>query len=172
LIGTQAELSLAIFFLLSMSVAGVAHVWWLRSRLSARWRQPLDMGHRFRGRRIFGDNKMLRGFIVLPMVASISFPLLFSVMTSGFGFSLGELSNLFLKRQLDIGPGKAPASLVQRWIFRIIDRIDSIVGALIVASIMIPISALSWFWILLIGPGLHAIFSVILHRVGVKERAL
>jgi CDP-2,3-bis-(O-geranylgeranyl)-sn-glycerol synthase len=34
------------------------------------------------------------------------------------------------------------------------------------------VPAATWLWVLLLGPCLHAMFSVILHRLGVKARAL
>jgi hypothetical protein len=43
---------------------------------------------------------------------------------------------------------------------------------LLAVSIVAPVPPLAWFWVLLIGPGLHALFSGLLFRLGVKERSL
>jgi CDP-2,3-bis-(O-geranylgeranyl)-sn-glycerol synthase len=47
-----------------------------------------------------------------------------------------------------------------------------VLGVLAVASLLVPVPAATWLWVLLLGPCLHALFSVILHRLGVKARAL
>jgi CDP-2,3-bis-(O-geranylgeranyl)-sn-glycerol synthase len=57
-------------------------------------------------------------------------------------------------------------------LFFVIDRCDSVLGVLIVASLLVPVQALTWVWVLVLGPLLHALFSVLLHRLGVKARAL
>jgi hypothetical protein len=31
---------------------------------------------------------------------------------------------------------------------------------------------MTWAWVLFIGPGVHALFSALLHHLGVKARAL
>jgi CDP-2,3-bis-(O-geranylgeranyl)-sn-glycerol synthase len=54
----------------------------------------------------------------------------------------------------------------------LLDRFDSVLGVLIVLSLLVPVPASTWVWVLLIGPGVHAIFSILLHRLGVKARAL
>jgi hypothetical protein len=54
----------------------------------------------------------------------------------------------------------------------LLDRFDSALGVLVVVSVLAPVPAMTWLWVLLIGPGLHALFSALLFRIGVKERAL
>jgi hypothetical protein len=86
----------------------------------------------FRGRRIFGDNKTLRGAIVMTTGVTVfacllaEVPAYWSSLPEGiqhggpfvFGLLLGlgavvaELPNSFLKRQLDIGSGKHQRSPV------------------------------------------------------------
>lgn len=186
----------ALFLVIAMSVAGGVHVLWLRSAAARRLTQPVDAGLTLRGRRIFGDNKMLRGFVAMPIAGAAIFALLgvcrasapawlasgmwpmsatqYAVLgfTCGLAFMAAELPNSFLKRQLDVAPGMPPAHPVLRVLFLVVDRFDSVLGVLIAASLLVPMPAATWLWVLVLGPGVHAVFSAILHRVGIKARAL
>lgn len=186
----------ALFLLITMSAAGGLHIWWLHSRTAQRFNQPVDAGRTFQGRRLFGDNKRVRGFLALPPAAGFFF-LLFGAMREqlpeflvagswalgpweyaglgvacGFAFMAAELPNSFLKRQLDIQPGQAPQQRWLRVVTVVLDRVDSILGFLLVLSLLVPVHAATWFWVLLLGPGLHAVFSALLYRLGLKARPL
>ena len=189
-------LASAVSLLLAMSAAGAVHVWWLKWASADVVMQPLDFGRRFRGRRIFGDNKRLRGLIVMPLAAAASFALLGGLreqlpdwlavgmwdisagqygllgLAAGLAFMLAELPNSFIKRQLGVAPGEMPDRGWGRFLCPLLDRFDSVLGVLIVVSLLVPVSAMTWVWVLLIGPGVHALFSALLYRLGVKARAL
>ena len=186
-------LSCALFLIISFILAGSAQTIWFKSRLSQPFKVPLDLGLTFRGRRILGDNKTLRGFILMIPASTGSFFLLGSIASgmppvlsrlwpltpsafallglyAGLGFMLGELPNSFLKRQLDIPPGDAPHQLFARVLFFMIDRFDSIVGMLLAVSLTVPTPWQTWLYIALIGPAIHWFFSVIFYWCGVKGR--
>ena len=115
-------------------LAGLLHSLWLRSRVSQVLAIPLDGGRMFRGRPILGENKTLRGFVVMIPAAALAFAAVAIVVSlprgvppatlwqltpagyaalgawAGFGFMAGELPNSFVKRRLGILPGQAPAS--------------------------------------------------------------
>jgi len=90
---------------------------------------------------------------------------------AGLGFMLGELPNSFIKRQLDVAPGRAPRGRVAALVSFAVDRLDSIVGSLIAIALVVPTPWMTWVFVVLIGPGIHFAFSVLLYRLGVKERA-
>ena len=186
-------LTCALFLIFAFVIAGVAQTVWFRSRISQRFKVPLDFGMTCRGRRLLGDNKTLRGFMVMLPAAAGSFfliGLIFSRYPSlyariwpvspsafallglwaGFGFMVGELPNSFLKRQLDIPPGCAPQRMHSKVLFFVIDRFDSIIGMLLAVSIAVPTRWQTWLYLAIIGPVIHLFFSVILYRCGVKER--
>ena len=185
-----APLICAAFLMVSISTAGVCQVLWLRTGLSQRLQQPVDLGMRLRGRPLFGQNKTLRGFVVMVPATGLAFlawsmvplfaagiweltPIAFLLlgMAAGLGFMLGELPNSMLKRQLDIAPGEAPDKAWLRWLCLLLDRTDSILGALLVVSLLVPVSAWVWLNCLLVGPGIHAFFSFMLYLLRVKKRA-
>jgi len=186
-------LAAALFLTVAFVLAGAAHSAWLRTPRSRRLMQPLDGGLRLRGRRVFGDNKTVRGFVVMVPAAAIAFAVLSVVLTrlngdsslwalstrgyaalgalAGFGFMAGELPNSFVKRQLDIAPGSAPRGSVATTICFVVDRVDSILGALGAVSVAVPTPPMTWVYVLMIGPGIHLAFSALLYRLGVKARA-
>src|SRR5438094_8332250 len=118
------------FLLAAFTLAGFFQTAWLAMPASLRFAVPLDGGLTFRGRRVFGDNKMVRGFLVMAPATGMSFALLAALLSSspagltglwplspgsyallglwaGIGFMAGELPNSFIKRQLGIAPGAA-----------------------------------------------------------------
>ena len=194
LTAAPAPLPCAVFLLLAIGLAGVAHVAWLRSAWSLPFAIALDGGLHLRGRRLFGDNKTLRGLMMMPLATSASFALFAASreclpawlsagiwdmptaqmawvgMICGLAFMLAELPNSLFKRQLDVLPGDAPVSAPLRWLCLILDRSDSTLGVLIALSLMLPLHPMTWFWTLLLGSGLHWLFSIWLYRLKLKKR--
>jgi CDP-2,3-bis-(O-geranylgeranyl)-sn-glycerol synthase len=179
----------AAFLFATMIPAGLVHTAWLRSAWSRPLAIPVDCRVTLRGRRLFGPNKMFRGFVALPLAAGVSFfvasrltggpwPLshrgyVLLGIAAGLGFMLGELPNSFIKRQLDIEPGRAPEkSAAAKWMCLLVDRADSILGMLITIQLLAPVPALTWAIMIGAGAGIHALFSVAMFRLGIKARAL
>jgi len=191
---TPDPLACALFLTVAFVLAGLAHAAWLRAAASRRLLIPIDGGARFRGRRLFGENKTIRGFVVIVPAASAAFAVLHAMTVrlapsiaadlwrldtagyaalgalAGLGFMLGELPNSFVKRQLDVAPGMAPPGRIGTAITFVVDRVDSIVGMLIALSLAAPTASMTWVYVLLIGPGIHLAFSALLYRLGVKAR--
>ena len=95
-------------------------------------------------------------------------------LAAGAAFMLAELPNSMFKRQLDVPAGGQPAQPMLRGLCALIDRLDSTVGVLLLLSLLPGVGTTPGLWLcaLVLGPLLHAGFSVWLHRVGVKTRAL
>lgn len=186
----------ALFLILAMSLAGIAHLIWLRSPAADRLGWPVDGGLQFRGKRIFGDNKRLCGFCVLPFAAVFAFmgfAMVAQVLpepvgaalwglsvaeygalgfVSGLAFLLAELPNSFFKRQMDIAPGDTTTRPRLKWVTLVADRFDSVIGCLIALSLLVTVPPVTWFWVLVLGAAIHALFSVAMHALGLKRRAL
>ena len=184
----------AAFLLAAFTLAGVFQSAWLAMPASQRFAVPIDGGLKFRGRRLFGDNKMVRGFLVMAPATSVTFALLAALLSSspagltglwplspgsyallglwaGIGFMAGELPNSIIKRQLGIAPGAAAQGGIARPFFFIVDRLDSITGMLLALSLVTTVPARVWIYMMLVGPAVHWCFSVALFQLGVKARA-
>ncbi len=132
-------------------LVAIAHGIVLRLDLFPRLKLPLDLGLAIGNKRLFGDNKTLRGLFVhtvfsvvgtyllgaLERFLDVSFtnylPLDFKEdflkigLCLGLGMTLGELPNSFLKRQLGIGPGKKGRGLLGIF-FSLLDQVDILFG--------------------------------------------
>ncbi len=183
----------ALFLMATFVLAGCAHVAWLASPWSQRFMIPLDGGRTFRGRRLFGANKTVRGFMVMVPATALAFIVgaqvaargnpqaigLWPLSPSGYawlgalaglGFMLGELPNSFIKRQLDIAPGTiSPHRAAAAWQL-VADRLDSGLGMLVALNLAVPVPRGTWALVLFVGWTLHWSFSVVLFRLGVKPR--
>jgi hypothetical protein len=183
----------AAFLIAAFVLAGFAQVAWMALPWSHRFAMPLDGGRTFRGRRIFGANKTLRGFLVMVPAAALSFVAVRHVFAhgdaiavglwpltssgyallgawAGFGFMVGELPNSFVKRQLGIAPGAA-AGRRAAWLSQLVaDRVDSGIGMLSFTSLAVPTPWLTWFVVLTAGPAIHWSFSALMFWLGTKPR--
>lgn len=76
--------------------------------------KPLDLGRKFRGKRIFGDHKTIRGLlagvasgIIIAGVESIFLPFMLLVgVALSLGTHIGDLFGSFVKRQLGMKEGE------------------------------------------------------------------
>jgi hypothetical protein len=156
-------------------------------------RVPIDGGLTFRGRRVLGDNKTLRGalFIIAATAACAAAQRSLELHAGwardlslivhdvpnaaawgallGTGYLLGELPNSFLKRQLDIAPGGAGGGWLGP-LFWVMDQVDSLAGVLIVMPILWtpPIAVV----LMLVGVTLtvHPAVALIMVMLGLKQR--
>jgi hypothetical protein len=188
---TLSPTACAWFLLAAFVVAGMAQTAWFAAPLSRRFSQPIDGGAKFRGRRLFGEHKTVRGFVVMVPAAAIAFAALAAAIGdpvgaglwpltiagyaglgafAGFGFMAGELPNSFVKRQLRIRPGQAPRHRLGAAAQFLIDRLDSGVGMLLALSAIVSTPALTWLLVLSIGPSIHWAFSVLMFQLGLKSR--
>jgi hypothetical protein len=187
-----SPLACAALLVVAFILAGVAQTTWFAWEGSRAFALPLDGGLTLRGRRLFGDNKTVRGLVVMVPAGAIALPLsaaifdrtlpspagIWPLTLPGYaalgawcalGFMLGELPNSFLKRQLDIAPGAAGAGRALPWHFAA-DRLDSGIGLLLAASLVIHVPWSTWAIVLAIGPIFHWSFSFLMFRLGLKAR--
>lgn len=147
-----------LLFALPVIVGGGLHIAAIRIGL---WpglaRVPLDGGLTWRGRRIFGENKTVRGAVVMVAATALAsgllrlasgahaltahglatadiHPLAWGALL-GAGYVAGELPNSFLKRQLDVSPGTAARGGLGP-LFWVVDQCDSLAGVLAAASLV------------------------------------
>lgn len=164
------ELFFAFWF---FAPAGLANVFAFASgkiKLLKPYNYPVDFGFRFRGKRILGSHKTIRGFVcgtvlaiigaylqiffyntiawqreVLPINYNDVNPLLLGFLL-GFGALLGDAVKSFFKRQRGVQPGRS-------WVP--FDQIDYIIGGIALSYLYIQ---LEWYQYLLI-----AVMWVMIH---------
>ena len=179
------------FLLLAFVLAGTAQTAWFASPASRRFAQPLDAGLTLRGRRLFGENKTRRGFVVMVPASAAAFALLAALAgdpaalglwplsisgyalagaIAGVGFMAGELPNSFAKRQLDIAPGSAPCGPLASACQFAVDRLDSGIGMLLALNAFVAVPWRAVAVVLIAGPFIHWTFSVLMFHLGLKPR--
>ncbi|MBN2745467.1 MAG: CDP-archaeol synthase [Bacteroidales bacterium] len=143
---------------------------------------PLDHYKMFREKRIFGPHKTYRGLVYM-IVSSVIFVWIFYFLIEqtqffqsynlldfkrfspwfygivlGLGYILGELPNSFVKRQLDIIPGKSGSFL-----FSIIDQLDSIILINILLLIFAKFTFAHFFIGIIFYGLIHLIINILLY---------
>jgi CDP-2,3-bis-(O-geranylgeranyl)-sn-glycerol synthase len=149
---------------------------------------PIDGGTAYRdGRRLFGDGKTVRGFIlgVLAGVAVGGVELwvqtlggwtfswyflpshtIVTVTTFAVGALLGDLAKSFVKRRIGKGQGDP---------WPVADQYDLVAGAFLLTVLVAPwwlfqnITLPVLIWILALTPVLHRVTNIAGHRLGVKR---
>jgi CDP-2,3-bis-(O-geranylgeranyl)-sn-glycerol synthase len=183
---------IAIFLVVAFSLAGIAQTAWFAAPVSHSFDVPLDGGLTLRGRRLFGDNKTFRGFVMMIPACACTFPLtatlagtvkaeqlgLWPLSAAAYaalgawaalGFMAGELPNSLIKRQLDIAPGES-ASGPARFVQFGVDRLDSGVGMLVAVGSVVPTPVVTWVAVLGFRVLVHWSFSVLMFHLGLKRR--
>jgi hypothetical protein len=130
--------------------------------------------------RLFGENKTLRGFLLLPLLngailsaLAVFFDFLLfrnTFLTGallGFSYLLGELPNSFLKRRMGIISGGT--AVRNRYLFTLFDKTDSALGVVITYWLISGISSLQALLLFLCCSLTHFGFSWLLVRVKLKK---
>jgi hypothetical protein len=185
-------LARVVWLALPVILAGATHIAVIRRDL---WRGlarlPLDAGATFRGRRVLGDHKTVRGAVVMagatvafaggqaaltacwPALRALAFDhethwLPWGLLL-GTGYVAGELPNSFLKRQLDVGPGAAAPGLLAP-LFWLADQLDSLVGVLcLMALVWVPPLAVAAA-LMLLTLAVHPAMALVMVALGLKRR--
>ena len=148
---------------------------------------PVDMGLTYRKKRIFGDNKTIRGFVCgiflsiltvylqIFLYQHISFirnsmllnyttinPIIFGGL-SGFGALLGDSIKSYFKRQLDIQPGAS-------WFP--FDQVDYIFGGIFFISFYIRLTYLEYIALFLMWFLLHPLTTLLGYLFKLKDSPL
>jgi hypothetical protein len=144
-------------------------------------KRPLDLGLCFRGKRIFGDHKTWRGLAINTFFCVLGTTLQARVQETGvfpawlylldytkesyvagillgLGMTVGELPNSFLKRQLDIAPGRGgqgPLGIA----FFLYDQVDLAIGIWVFLFFLLKPSLKLILWSLVLTLFLHLAVS-------------
>jgi CDP-2,3-bis-(O-geranylgeranyl)-sn-glycerol synthase len=152
---------------------------WLRD-----FNYPIDFYKTYRGIRIFGDHKTIRGMVtgVLAALAVgllqnyiflnspalqdtlaldfVNAMFLYFVLLTSVGALLGDMIESFVKRQLEIAPGKP-------WVP--FDQIDYILGAILLSLLSFRLNWEIYLCFLFIGVAMHLLASVVAYFTGLRK---
>jgi hypothetical protein len=188
--GLIADLAFLSLFFIPMGMVALAHGFVLKYDLYPSLKVPLDLGYSFRGKRIFGDNKTIRGVLVhllfsligtffsqyiqawlLPSSISLldlSSHWLKVGLIFGLGMSLGELPNSFVKRQLGIRPGERPIGW-GRIFFFVMDQVDMVLGIWIFFFLFFKLPCRLFVISLILSIMLHPTVTWIGYMLGMRK---
>jgi predicted CDP-diglyceride synthetase/phosphatidate cytidylyltransferase len=126
-----------------------------------------------------GQNKTLRGFIIVPIITSIT-SLIHLFLTNnlnmdlvilsylfGLIYMIAELPNSFLKRKLNISSGGQASK--NQWFFTLLDKTDSALGVAILYHFTLSANIKNSLLLFVTGSLIHITFSLFLVRIKVKK---
>lgn len=177
-------------------IAGCLNMIWCKLKILEKYNIPMDCKKNFiDGKRIFGDNKTWKGFfgyIILNVLCSILLGAIWNIsnlngmnyfylklpntiysnlaigILLGLGYSIFELPNSFLKRRLNIEPGKTP-NRINKIFFIFLDQSDSVIGCCTVLSLFYQMTFGFYIMYILLGAFTHIVFNVLLYFLGLRK---
>jgi len=187
-----------LFLIVALICAGATNMIFVKAHGTAR-PCPIDGGMSLRdGKRLFGDNKTWKGFFGMIATTAIWLPLAawlatnlpvarnlsllpFDELTTplgiwffgavmGLAYVVAELPNSFLKRRIDIPPGKNAAGL-KGFFFLVLDQADSVIGCVLVLPLFTHITLLDALILVVLGSIAHYLTNLGLYAVRLKQQA-
>lgn len=183
--------------LMPVILAGIFNMVFTKTALYSKLRKPIDGGRKLKdGKEIFGKNKTWIGFFSMILFGVIS-QILWGYLCNqvpflqdknyiyyntentflnnviigamlGFAYVICELPNSFIKRRLDITPGKTKNGFIGK-LFFIIDQIDSIIGVTFVLSFWYKMPLYQFFLFIALGGITHIVVNLILYTVKIRK---
>ncbi len=182
--------------LLSAILAGIVNSLFCKRNILNALKKPIDNIIKLKdGKRIFGDNKTWKGvvgYILFNIIFSILFgllwkytklehlnyfyinnvnTLLFNILIGsllGLFYALFELPNSFIKRRLDIKPGKSIKGPI-KYFFIFLDQADSVIGMALVVWMFYPIGIKVFLLFILIGAATHILINMLLYFLKIRK---
>lgn len=168
----------AFWFFLPAGIANMAPVFANSIPGLNHWKSPLDFGHSWRGKRIFGDSKTWRGVVFGTLVAIIvglfqyRF-IAYSAESTGFiiaataamglGALFGDAVKSFFKRRRGLKPG-------ENWLP--FDQIDYVIGGLIFVYPLVGFTFLQAVMVLALYSALHLVVNYVGYLIGMRQNPL
>ncbi len=181
------ELLFSFLFFLPAGIANMVPVLVAKVPGLQAWKNPLDFGKKFKGKRILGDHKTIRGLVsgvvVGILISSIersvildwpgsseimsqqyiqTNPIMLGFLLS-FGALAGDSVKSFFKRQIGISSGKS-------WFP--FDQIDYVIGGLAASLLVIRLPVVEYGVIFLLYVVLHLLTSAVGFFLKLKDAAI
>lgn len=170
------ELLFVFLFFLPAGIANMFPVFAARLPGLREWNSPMDLGASWRGTRLLGSHKTIRGLITGILAAIVTTIIIFQFTDLGIsanpvvlGFLLGAGSLVgdavksFFKRQSGVPSGRA-------WFP--FDQIDYILGAMAFTFFYVPLSLTQYLLMLVLGFVLHIIVVYIGYLTNLRDQAI
>lgn len=194
----MTDILLWLYLLLPIVFSGTFNMIFVKSSFLNNLKTPMDRNYCCSdGKRLFGANKTWKGFLGMIILTAISlwffeqlaknvdwamtasiidyrsftFPFngFFWGALWGLAYVLAELPNSYIKRRIDIDPGKNVTGF-KGFIFTIADQADSIIGSVICIALFHPLTMKDAMGILITGTLLHLVVNMALFSVGLKKQ--
>ncbi|WP_366295358.1 CDP-archaeol synthase [Paenibacillus sp. AN1007] len=178
-------------------VATILNMFFLKTSLFQTLNKPIDNQITLKdGNRLFGANKTWRGFWGMVFFSSIcciawgglssqipaleKYVLLYSHYENsvlynflvgvllGLAYGIFELPNSFLKRRINIQPGKSKKSLGGIG-FIVLDQVDSLFGCVLVVSLVHPMTLFYYISFVIFGGFIHIVLSSLLYLMKLRS---
>lgn len=167
----------AILFFLPAGVANASPVIANKIPVLKEWNTPLDFGKKWRGKRVLGDNKRLRGLVFGTLMGGLTAVIVAKLNVNtvvtiepfwagvilGFGALMGDAVESLFKRRRGVAAGDS-------WFP--FDQLDYIVGGLIAITPFVALPSWAITTILVVYFGLHLITAYIAFRIGLKDKPI
>jgi len=171
----------AFLLILPIFTAGVLHMLAVKKDIFPGTKIPICCS-------LLGRNKTVRGMILMPIFTVFGTLLLYLINTFlplsmrlalgyrqavllgillGISYVLFELPNSFFKRRLGVPPGKSPDRF--KIIFRLLDRLDSTFGCLLVFYFFLGVEPATLGVLLVMGIIIHAATTNVLYLMRIRE---
>jgi hypothetical protein len=181
------EIFFAYWFFIPVGLATLAAFFSGKLTFLKKFSYPIDGYKTFRGKRILGSHKTIRGFLagiivaivtvyiqvflykhsallrsILPIDYNSIDPLVFGFLC-GFGSLAGDAVKSFFKRQKNIKPGVS-------WVP--FDQIDQVLGGIFFTWFYLPLSFIHYIFIIIIWFLIHPLTTFFGYAVRLKKKPL
>lgn len=166
------QIFFVIWFFLPVGIANCTPIIAAKIPILKKWSYPIDFYQTFRGKRILGDHKTIRGLLtgILAAIATATIqqyfyniiiinPIIFGTACA-IGALGGDMAKSFFKRQIGIALGK-------KWFP--FDQIDYIIGGILATSFFVTLSFFEYTLIVIVWFALHIISSKIGYLLKLKS---
>lgn len=141
------------------------------------WNTPMDFGKSWRGKRVLGDNKRLRGLLFGGLMGGLTAVIVSKLNTNaivtiepfwagvilGTGALLGDALESFIKRRRGISPG-------QTWYP--FDQLDYVAGGLLLIYPFVQLPQWALVTIVVVYFGLHLVIAYLAYLLGLKDKPI
>jgi CDP-diglyceride synthetase len=195
----MSSLPQLLFLIAILACAGAANMAFVKAPLLGGLSRPMDGGVVLRdGKRLFGDNKTWKGFFGMIALTAICLAAAGSLAASipeiqrlslipfsefrspfsvwffgafwGLAYVLAELPNSFIKRRIDIPPGKNVSGL-KGFLFLVLDQADSVMACVLVLPLFSSITWPDAIVLVILGSFSHYLANLGLYVVHLKKQA-